>query len=253
MIRRGVRLVPVLIAVFAVAPDLAQATPAGIDAFTMTADGQGGQKYTVTIQILALMTALTLLPALLLSMTSFTRIMIVLAILRQALGTAQTPSNQVLLGLSLFLTLFTMGPVFEQVNEKALQPYLHEQIVESAALERAMVPFRQFMLKQTRETDLELFVRISGKAELNSPEETPFTLLAPAFITSELKTAFQMGFLLFLPFLIIDLVVATILMSMGMMMLSPMVISLPFKLMLFVLVDGWALVMETLAASFYVE
>jgi flagellar biosynthetic protein FliP len=199
------------------------------------------------------MTALTLLPALLLSMTSFTRIMIVLAILRQALGTAQTPSNQVLLGLSLFLTLFTMAPVFDQVNEKALQPYLKEQIADSVALEQAFAPFRQFMLKQTRETDLELFVRISGKPEITTPEETPYTLLAPAFITSELKTAFQMGFLLFLPFLIIDLVVATILMSMGMMMLSPMVISLPFKLMLFVLVDGWALVMETLAASFYGE
>jgi len=242
-----------LLAVVSILPDLAQAAPAGIDAFTMTADGQGGQKYTVTIQILALMTALTLLPALLLSMTSFTRIMIVLAILRQALGTAQTPSNQVLLGLSLFLTLFTMAPVFDQVNEKALQPYLKEQIAESAALEQALIPFRQFMLKQTREADLELFVRISGRPDLTSPEETPFNLLAPAFITSELKTAFQMGFLLFLPFLIIDLVVATILMSMGMMMLSPMVISLPFKLMLFVLVDGWALVMETLAASFYAE
>jgi len=230
---------------------MAQASPAGIDAFTLTTDGQGGQKYTVTIQILALMTALTLLPALLLSMTSFTRIMIVLAILRQALGTAQTPSNQVLLGLSLFLTLFTMAPVLDQVNEQALQPYLKEQIAESVALERALGPFRQFMLKQTRETDLGLFVRIAGNAEITAPEETPFTLLAPAFITSELKTAFQMGFLLFLPFLIIDLVVATILMSMGMMMLSPLVISLPFKLMLFVLVDGWALVIETLAASFY--
>ncbi|HUL10693.1 MAG TPA: flagellar type III secretion system pore protein FliP [Methylococcaceae bacterium] len=252
MNRLGLWLALGLLAGLTVLPDLAQAAP-GIDAFAVTADGQGGQKYTVTIQVLALMTALTLLPALLLSMTSFTRIMIVLAILRQALGTAQTPSNQVLLGLSLFLTLFTMAPVFDQVNEKALQPYLKEQIADSVALEQAFAPFRQFMLKQTRETDLELFVRISGKPEITTPEETPYTLLAPAFITSELKTAFQMGFLLFLPFLIIDLVVATILMSMGMMMLSPMVISLPFKLMLFVLVDGWALVMETLAASFYGE
>jgi flagellar biosynthetic protein FliP len=234
-------------------PLLAWAAPGAIDALTITADGQGGQKYSVTIQILALMTALTLLPAILLSMTSFTRIMVVLAILRQALGTAQTPSNQILLGLSLFLTLFTMMPVLDQVNEQALQPYLKEQIADSVALERALAPFRQFMLKQTRETDLELFVRISGKPGLESPEQTPFSLLAPAFLISELKTAFQMGFLLFLPFLIIDLVVATILMSMGMMMLSPLVISLPFKLMLFVLVDGWALVVETLTASFYVE
>lgn len=229
------------------------AEPATLEAFTVTPDGKGGQSYSVKIQILALMTALTVLPSILLSMTSFTRIMIVLAILRQALGTAQTPNNQVLLGLSLFLTLFIMAPVLEKVNEQALQPYLKEEIADSAALERAVSPFREFMLRQTRETDLELFVRISGKAAIASPEETPLSLLAPAFMISELKTAFQMGFLLFLPFLIIDLVVATILMSMGMMMLSPMVISLPFKLMLFVLVDGWALVVETLAASFFAE
>lgn len=242
-----------LLALLALLPDWAAAAQQGIDAFTVTADGKGAQKYSVTLQIVALMTALSVLPAILLGMTSFTRIMIVLAILRQALGTSQTPSNQILLGLSLFLTLFTMMPVFDKVNEQALQPYLHEQVSEEDALQRALLPFRQFMLKQTRETDLELFLRISGKPAIASPEETPFTLLAPAFITSELKTAFQMGFLLFLPFLIIDLVVATILMSMGMMMLSPMVISLPFKLMLFVLVDGWALVIETLAASFFVE
>jgi len=239
-------------ALFALSIPSAQGAP-GIEAFTVAANGQGSQTYTVTIQVLALMTALTVLPSLLLSMTSFTRIMIVLAILRQALGAGQTPNNQVLLGISLFLTLFTMLPVFEQVNEQALQPYMKEQLAPGAALERAAVPFRQFMLKQTRETDLELFARISGKQDIASPEATPFSLLVPAFMTSELKTAFQMGFLLFLPFLIIDLVVATILMSMGMMMLSPMIVSLPFKLLLFVLVDGWALVVETLAASFFVE
>jgi flagellar biosynthetic protein FliP len=146
-----------------------------------------------------------------------------------------------------------MGPVIDQVNEQAVQPYLKEEITDSVALEKALAPFRHFMLKQTRETDLGLFLRISGKTAPDTPEETPFTVLAPAFLISELKTAFQMGFLLFLPFLIIDLVVATILMSLGMMMLSPLVISLPFKLMLFVLVDGWSLVVETLAASFYVE
>jgi flagellar biosynthetic protein FliP len=241
----------ILIAALAVAWSQAQAAP-GLEAVTVTSNGQGGQSYTVTLQILALMTALSLLPALLLSMTSFTRIMVVLAILRQALGTGQTPNNQVLLGVSLFLTLFTMLPVFEQVHEQAFQPYVKEQLAPEQALEKAGVPFRQFMLRQTRETDLELFVRISGKA-IDTPEATPFSLLVPAFMISELKTAFQMGFLLFLPFLIIDLVVATVLMSMGMMMLSPMVISLPFKLMLFVLVDGWALVVETLAASFYVN
>jgi flagellar biosynthetic protein FliP len=250
MIRAGSGLGLLLLLLW---PDAGHAAAGAIDALTVTPDGQGGQKYTVTLQILALMTALSLLPALLLGMTSFTRIMVVLAILRQALGTGQTPNNQVLMALSLFLTLFTMGPVFDRVNEQALQPYLKEEIADSVALERALQPFRQFMLKQTREADLELFLRISGKPPVESPEATPFAVLAPAFLTSELKTAFQIGFLLFLPFLIIDLVVATVLMSMGMMMLSPMVISLPFKLMLFVLVDGWSLVMETLAASFFLE
>ena len=190
----------------------AHAAAPGIDAITMTANPQGGQSYTVSLQILVLMTALSLLPSLLLGMTSFTRIMVVMAILRQALGTGQTPSNQVLLGVSLFLTLFTMLPVFEQVHEQAYQPYIKEQITPEQAVEKAGVPFRQFMLRQTRETDLELFVRLSGKT-IDTPEETPFSLLVPAFMISELKTAFQIGFLLFLPFLIIDLVVATVLMS----------------------------------------
>ena len=225
---------------------------AGVSAVTVSGDGQGGQTYTVTIQVLALMTLLTLLPALLLTMTSFTRIMIVLALLRQALGTAQTPSNQILLGLSLFLTLFIMMPVFERVNEAAVQPYLAEKIDAGKALEAASQPFRTFMLRQTRESDLELFVQISGDEELDSAGDVPFSLLLPAFVTSELKTAFQIGFLIFLPFLVIDLVVASVLMSMGMMMLSPLIVSLPFKLMLFVLADGWTLVMEMLAASFYV-
>ncbi len=223
----------------------------GVEAVTVTTNPEGGQTYTVTIQILALMTMLTLLPAMLLTMTSFTRIMIVLSLLRQALGTAQAPSNQVLLGLSLFLTVFIMMPVFEKVNTEAVQPYLEEKITVTTAIEKASQPFRQFMLRQTREADLALFVRISGHEELETIEDVPFSLLLPAFVTSELKTAFQIGFLIFLPFLVIDLVVASVLMSMGMMMLSPMIISLPFKLMLFVLADGWALVMEMLAASFY--
>ena len=223
----------------------------GIDAFSVSTNGQGGQTYTVTVQILALMTVLTVLPALLLTMTSFTRIMIVLSLLRQALGTAQAPSNQILLGLSLFLTAFIMMPVFDKVNSDAIRPYLEEKIDVTTAIEKASEPFRQFMLKQTRETDLEMFIRISGHQELESPDDVPFSLLLPAYVTSELKTAFQIGFLIFLPFLVIDLVVASVLMSMGMMMLSPMIISLPFKLMLFVMADGWSLIMEMLAASFY--
>jgi flagellar biosynthetic protein FliP len=196
------------------------------------------------------MTLLSLLPAIIMMMTAFTRIIVVLAILRQALGLQQTPSNQVVLGMSLFLTAFIMMPVFEKVNEMAIQPYLNETIKPLEALERASEPMKEFMLAQTRETDLNLFVRISGRKDLLSPDETPLHILIPAFVTSELKTAFQIGFLLFIPFLIIDLVVASILMAMGMMMLSPIIISLPFKIMLFVLIDGWALVMGTLANSF---
>ncbi|MGB4499557.1 MAG: flagellar type III secretion system pore protein FliP [Methylococcaceae bacterium] len=228
--------------------------PAGIEALTVTGNAKGVQTYSVTLQILALMTIMTLLPAMLLTMTAFTRIMIVFSLLRQALGTGQVPSNQVLLGLSLFLTIFIMMPVFDKVNIEAVQPYMEEKIDAMQAVEKASIPFRQFMLKQTRESDLEMFVRISGKAELENAnaEEIPFSLLLPAYVTSEIKTAFQIGFLIFLPFLIIDLVVASVLMSMGMMMLSPMVISLPFKIMLFVLADGWALIMEMLAASFFV-
>ena len=224
----------------------------GIEAVTVTTNPDGGQSYTVTIQILALMTMLTVLPSMLLTMTSFTRIMIVLGLLRQAIGTAQAPSNQVLLGLSLFLTIFIMMPVFDKVNTQAVQPYMEEKIDVKTAIEKASEPFRQFMLKQTRETDLELFMRISGREDIETIDDVPFSLLLPAFVTSELKTAFQIGFLIFLPFLVIDLVVASVLMSMGMMMLSPMIISLPFKIMLFVLADGWSLVLEMLAASFYV-
>ncbi len=221
----------------------------GIPAVTFQQTETGGE-YTVTIQILALMTLLSLLPAIIMMMTAFTRIIVVLAILRQALGLQQTPSNQVVLGMSLFLTAFIMMPVFERVNEVAIQPYLNETIQPLEALERASEPMKEFMLAQTRETDLNLFVRISGRKDLLSPDETPLHILIPAFVTSELKTAFQIGFLLFIPFLIIDLVVASILMAMGMMMLSPIIISLPFKIMLFVLIDGWALVMGTLANSF---
>lgn len=231
-------------------PFVATAAP-GLEAVQVSVAPDGGKTYTVSVQVLALMTALTVLPALLLSMTAFTRILVVLAILRQALGTGQTPNNQILLGISLFLTGFVMLPVFDKVYQDGVAPYLEEKIEAGEALKRSLMPLRQFMLRQTREADLDLFVRLSGREDLESMEDVPLALLVPAFMTSELKTAFQIGFLLFLPFLIIDLVVASVLMSMGMMMLSPIIISLPFKLMLFVLVDGWALVMETLAASFY--
>ncbi len=240
-----------LVALALMLPDAAQAAP-GLPALSVTTGTEGEQTYTVSMQILLFMTALSLLPAALIMMTSFTRIIIVLAILRQALGTAQTPSSQILIGLSLFLTFFVMAPVFEQLNSDALQPYLREEANFQEAMIRAREPMRAFMLAQTRETDLALFAEIGDRQDIESPETVPFSVLIPAFVTSELKTAFQIGFLMFLPFLVIDLVVASVLMSMGMMMLSPLIISFPFKIMLFVLVDGWALVVGTLAASFYV-
>jgi len=213
----------------------------------------GGKKYSISLQILVFMTVLSVLPALLLTMTSFTRIIIVLSILRQALGTAQTPSNQILIGLSLFLSFFIMSPVFTQAYEQAYKPYIAEQISADKAFTRLKKPFQKFMLEQTRETDIALFANLAGDAAYEGPESVPMTVLMPAFLTSELKTAFQIGFMLFIPFLVIDLVVASVLMAMGMMMLSPLIISLPFKLMLFVLVDGWSLVVGTLAASFIVS
>jgi flagellar biosynthetic protein FliP len=243
------RLLPILLLIVALLPLSALAAP-GIPVVTVETNGQG-QSYTLTLQMLALMTAITLLPAALLMMTGFTRIIIVLAILRQALGAGQAPPNQVLIGLSLFLTFFVMGPVFDQINADALQPYMDGKIETTVALEKGIAPLKQFMLDQTRESDIATFVRISGGAGYATPQDVPLKILVPAFATSELKSAFQIGFLIFIPFVIIDLVVASVLMSMGMMMLSPALISLPFKIMLFVLVDGWALVMGTLAASFY--
>jgi flagellar biosynthesis protein FliP len=238
-----------LFALILIVPLIADA--AGIPAVTVSTAPNGGQQYSLTLQILILMTAVTLLPGIVLMMTAFTRIVIVLAILRQALGAGQAPPNQVLIGLSLFLTLFVMGPVVDRINTDALQPYMAEQIDATTALQRGSEPLKRFMLDQTRESDIATFVRISGGKGFDKPEDVPLRILVPAFATSELKSAFQIGFLIFIPFVIIDLVVASALMSMGMMMLSPVLISLPFKLMLFVLVDGWSLVMGTLAASFY--
>lgn len=227
------------------------AEPFQLDAVSVTTSADGTQTYTLTLQVLILMTALTVLPAILLAMTSFTRIIIVLAILRQALGTAQTPSSQILIGMALFMTGFIMMPVFDRINTEAVEPYVAEQTGFKEAVTAASVPVREFMLAQTRETDLALFTEL-GNSDATNLAEVPFTILLPAFLTSELKTAFQIGFLVFIPFLVIDLVIASVLMSMGMMMLSPMIISLPFKIMLFVLVDGWALIVGTLANSFYV-
>ncbi|MFK4133685.1 MULTISPECIES: flagellar type III secretion system pore protein FliP [Pseudomonas] len=224
--------------------------PLSISAITMSTNANGQQEYSVSLQILLIMTALSFIPAFVMLMTSFTRIIIVFAILRQALGLQTTPSNQVLIGLALFLTLFIMAPVFDRINNDALQPYMNEQLTAQDAIARAEGPIKDFMLAQTRQSDLDMFMRLSKRTDIATPDQAPLTIVVPAFVTSELKTAFQIGFMIFIPFLVIDLVVASVLMGMGMMMLSPMIISLPFKLMLFVLVDGWSLIMGTLAGSF---
>ena len=213
-------------------------------------NAKGGQQYSLTLQLLALMTTLTLLPSMLLMMTSFVRIIIVLSLLRQALGTGQTPPNMVLVGLALFLTLFIMSPVFDNIYQNALLPYMNGSMPFEKALALAEAPVRNFMTLQTREDDITMFMQIAQKKEVVSAAEVPFTTLMPAFITSELKSAFTIGFMIYIPFVVIDLIVASVLMSMGMMMLSPMIISMPFKLMLFVLVDGWTLLMGSLASSF---
>lgn len=223
----------------------------GLPAVSVITNPDGSQEYSVTLQILFIMTALTLLPSALIMMTSFTRIIIVLSILRQAIGLQQSPSNQIMLGMALFLTLFIMTPTLDEINAAALQPYLNNEMTSLQAVEAASKPVREFMLAQTREDDVALYVKLAGKeGQIDSLDTLPFTILMPAFVTSELKTAFQIGFMLFIPFLIVDMVVASVLMAMGMMMLSPVIISLPFKIMLFVMVDGWSMIMGTLAASF---
>ena len=232
-----------------VVPHATAADPSALSVVTVGTNAAGDEEYSVTLQVLAFMTALSFIPAMLILMTSFTRIVIVMSILRQALGLQQTPSNQTVNGIALFLTFFIMAPVFDVINDKALQPYLNEDLTMVQAVNEAKKPMMKFMLSQTRLKDLEMFLEIAN-LKVDTPEQVPITVLIPAFVTSELKTAFQIGFMLFIPFLIIDLVVASILMAMGMMMLSPMIISLPFKLMLFVLVDGWNLVMGSLANSF---
>jgi flagellar biosynthetic protein FliP len=229
----------------------AQSQAVGLPAFTSTPTAGGGQSYSLSLQTLLLLTALTFLPAVLLMMTGFTRIIIVLSLLRMALGTQSSPPNQVLVGLALFLTFFVMGPVFDRIYTDAYEPYSANKITQAQALEKGAAPLKAFMMKQTREADLALFVKLSGTPQLNGPEEVPLRVLVPAFVTSELKTAFQIGFAVFIPFLIIDMVVASVLMSMGMMMVSPALVALPFKIMLFVLVDGWHMLIGSLAESFY--
>jgi len=211
-------------------------------------DGTGGTA--VTVQILILLTILSLAPAIVIMVTSFTRIAVVLSLLRQAIGTQQIPPNQILISLSLFITFFIMAPVWTRINSEALQPMLTNQIPQSIAFERAVVPIREFMLKQVREKDLSLFIDMSKIDEPKNITDVPTYVIIPAFMISELKTAFQIGFLLYIPFLVLDMVVASVLMSMGMLMLPPIVISLPFKIMLFVLVDGWYLIIGSIVKSF---
>lgn len=234
---------------FVALPAFAQKS--GFPAFTSTANPDGSATYTLSLQTLILLTTLTFLPAMVLMMSSFTRIIIVLSLLRMALGTQSSPPNQVLLGLALFLTFFIMSPVIDKIYNEAYLPFSEDKISIMQAAEKASGPLKSFMLNQTRETDLALFVQISGGEEIESRDNVPLKVLVPAYITSELKTAFQIGFVIFIPFLIIDLVVSSVLMAMGMMMLSPMIISLPFKLMLFVLVDGWHLIIGSLTQSFF--
>ncbi|MDQ3267432.1 MAG: flagellar type III secretion system pore protein FliP [Pseudomonadota bacterium] len=223
----------------------------GLPALTSTATAGGGQTYSLSLQTLLLLTSLSFLPAVMLLMTSFTRIIIVLSLLRSALGTPSSPPNQVLVGLALFLTFFVMSPVLDKIYTDAYLPFSENKLTLAQAFDTGSVPLKAFMLRQTREKDLALFVQISNSEPLQSADQVPLKILVPAYVISELKTAFQIGFVIFIPFLIIDMVVASILMSMGMMMVSPAMISLPFKIMLFVLADGWNLLIGSLVHSFY--
>jgi len=235
--------------VFVAAPALAQEL--ALPAFSSKPAAGGGQTYTLSVQTLLMLTALSFLPSVVLLMTSFTRIIIVLSLLRHALGLQSTPSNQVLIGIALFLTVFVMSPVLDRIYTDAYQPLAQDKISFTEALDKGSVPLRDFMLRQTRQTDLALFARVANLPPLQDAAQVPLKILIPAYVTSELKTAFQIGFLVFLPFMIIDMVVASVLMSMGMMMMSPATISLPFKIMLFVLADGWNLLIGSLVQSFH--
>ena len=254
MKRRVILLGALLLMLIPAAAFAQDVIPGALDRALGSLGGSGAQAdapgLSLSLQLLLIMGLLTILPSLILMMTSFTRILIVLSILRQALGLQQSPPNQVLIGLSLFLSLFVMAPTLEKVNETAIAPYSAGSINAEQAIKLGGQQFHAFMMTQTRENDLLMFAEMAGAPKFASKQAVPFSILLPAFVTSELKTAFQIGFMLFLPFLVIDLVVSSVLMSLGMMMMSPMIVSLPFKLLLFVLVDGWALLMGSLAASF---
>jgi flagellar biosynthesis protein FliP len=243
MMRRLLSFLPLLL--------LAPAAHAQLPGLVSHALPNGGQSWSLPVQTLVFITSLTFIPAVLLMMTSFTRIIIVFGLLRNALGTPSAPPNQVMLGLALFLTFFIMAPTFDKIYDDAYLPFSQDKISMDVALEKGAQPLRDFMLRQTREADLALFARLANTPPIAGPEAVPMRILLPAYVTSELKTAFQIGFTVFIPFLIIDLVVASVLMALGMMMVPPATISLPFKLMLFVLVDGWQLLVGSLAQSFY--
>ncbi len=243
MMRRLLPLLPLLL----LAP-VAHAQLPGLVSHSLP---NGGQSWSLPVQTLVFITALTFIPAVLLMMTNLNRIIIVFGLLRNALGTPSAPPNQVLLGLSLFLTFFIMAPTFDRIYQDAYLPFSQDKISMDVAIEKGAQPLRDFMLRQTREADLALFARLANVAPIAGPEAVPMRILLPAYVTSELKTAFQIGFTVFIPFLIIDLVVASVLMALGMMMVPPATMSLPFKLMLFVLVDGWQLILGSLAQSFY--
>ncbi len=245
------RVLSVLMAVGALMLPVAALAENGLPLVNALPTPGGGQNYTLSLQTLILLTSLTFLPAALLMMTGFTRIIIVLSLLRQALGTQSAPPNQVMVGLALFLTFFVMSPVIDKIYIDAYQPLSENKITMQEALEKGTAPLKAFMMKQTREGDLALFIKMAQVEKIETPEQVPLLVLVPAFMTSELKTAFQIGFAIFIPFLIIDMVVASVLMAMGMMMVSPSIVALPFKLMLFVLVDGWQLLLGSLVQSFY--
>jgi len=252
-IRTGCIITVLCILFVAAPPDKCRGaeTTTGIPFLNIAVDNADQpEKVSVVLQIFLLLTVLTLAPAILIMLTAFTRIIIVLSLLRRALGTMQMPPNQVLIGLTLFLTFYIMSPVWETINNEALQPYLNKKISQKMAVEIASKPIRGFMLKQTREKDLSLMVKMAGLKRPNNVDDLPISVLIPAFIISELKTAFQIGMVIFIPFLVVDMVVASVLLSMGMMMLPPIMVSLPFKLMLFVLADGWYLIIGSLMRSF---
>lgn len=240
----------IIISIFFSSVAYAQSSISLLDNTITIGNNDNPENYVFSLQLLLLLTILTLAPSILIMMTGFTRILIVLAFIRNALGLQQTPPNQVIIGIALFLTFFIMAPIATEINNEALQPYINSEISQEVAIERAMAPIRSFMFKQTRDKDLSLFLNLKGISKVSSLDVIPTHVLIPAFIISELKTAFQIGFIIFIPFLVIDMVVASTLMAMGMMMLPPVIISLPFKLLLFVLVDGWNLIAKSLILGF---